>query len=70
MTSEAQVLHALMHALVDRDGTERTRKLMPAVAALALRPPATNPSPEAWHTGDDAFAAGSSRLVDELLATV
>ena len=69
-TAESQALQALVHALVDRDGTASVRELMPDVATLALRPPTTDPSPDAWHSGDVAFGFGASRLVDELLAVI
>lgn len=70
MTTERQDLQALVHALVDRDGTERTRALMPDAAALALRGPTTDPNHEAWHSNDVAFGFVASKLVDELLATI
>lgn len=70
MTPERQALQALVHALVNRNGTASVRALMPDVAALALRPPTTDPDPEAWHSGDVAFGYGASQLVDELLAVI
>ena len=70
MIDPRQALQALVHALVDRDGTASVRALMPDVATLALRPPATDPSPDAWHSGDVAFGFGASLLVDELLAVI
>ena len=70
MTAERQALNALLHAIANRDGTAHARELLSDAAALALHPPTTDPSPEAWHSADVAFGFGSSQLVDELLAVI
>lgn len=70
MTAERQALQALLHAVINRDGTAHARELLSDAAALALRPPTTDPNPEAWHSADVALGFGASLLVDELLATI
>lgn len=70
MSPEARALQALVHALVERDGAARTREIMADAAGLAMRPPTSDASPEAWHRGDVAFGFGASRLADELLEMI
>jgi hypothetical protein len=65
-----RALDALMLAIVEHSGGIKTREILADAAGFALRPPSTDPSPDAWHTADVAFGFGGHLLAQELLDTI
>lgn len=70
MSDPRQALDALMLAVVEHVGGIKAREILADAAGIALRPPTTEPSPDAWHTADVALGFGAHLLVDELLKTI
>ena len=70
MSDPRQALDALMLAVVEHCGTAKAREILDDAATFALRPPSTDPAPEAWHTADVALGFGAHRLAEELLDTI